>query len=94
MSWNGEERRKSDGFCPAHITFVADMATIKESLKNIESNLTVSAKWKTALVGAYIAVAIQAVGFFTLWGAINKQVEINTKRLDVIERILFRADLK
>lgn len=92
MPWDGIERRQSPrtlGFCPAHIELVSDMAVIKTSLKNIESVITEGISFKNAVIMGFISIAfaivVQVVAFSFLFGQINKQVEVNTQRLSILE---------
>ena len=87
--WNGNERRSNQGFCNQHIEWVTDMATIKNSLKNIETTIIESVSFKTSVVTAFISVAVvlvaQLVGFSYFIGQQSKQIDINTRRLSVVE---------
>ena len=55
----------------------------------IESHLKEGAGWRTAIISLVIAMIIQIGTFLTLWGRITQMVEINTKRLDRAETVLF-----
>lgn len=93
MGWDGVERRKEQReYCSAHIQFSNDIAVIKNSLQNIEKTITQGVTFKNGVVITLIAqvvVIISVIVSVANWcGKIEKQVEINTKRLDVIERTL------
>ena len=90
MVYNGIERRKNeDQFCPQHISFVTDFAVIKTSLLNIEVILKEAASFKTgiitSLMGILIVLIVQISTFSFLYGKLINQVEVNTKRLSIIE---------
>ena len=91
MSWDGIERRREskETFCPAHIEFVADMSVIKTTLINIEKTLTEGTTFKSAVVMAFIGITltlvIQVIVFSYFIGQMNRQVEVNTARLAILE---------
>lgn len=92
MAWDGIEKRKDfklAGFCPAHIGLIEELAIIKTSLKNIERTITEGVTFRTGVTIGIISVAftlvLQIVLFSFLYGQLNRQVSINTDRLNVIE---------
>lgn len=103
MAWDGTERRKSamttDGqpnYCPAHITFVGDLAVIKTSLSNIEKGLVEDRGFKhgviTALIGVFVVIIIQICGFAYALGQSFERNEANNRRIEKLEQIHPRAD--
>ena len=101
MTWDKIERRKNmeiqPTFCNAHLEFVAHIAEIRASLSNIEKGLASDSSFKrgifTMFVGIVLSIVIQIGAFAYLWGGLNKQVDINTGRLNVLESIA-RGGLK
>lgn len=59
----------------------------------IESHIKEGEGWRAAIITLVIAVIIQVAGFLTMWGSVTKMVEINTKRIDRIEDLHFKAPL-
>lgn len=90
-NWSGDERRKNQGFCSAHIQTVTDFAEIKQSVKNIEKGISEGVSFKTgvvtALIGIVLTIVIQIATFAFLYGQQFQQVRINTERLSVLETI-------
>lgn len=90
--WDGKERRRSSEFCGQHIGYATDIATIKQSVLDIKKEITTGGSFRSAIITAMLSmgliIVIQIVTFAYLYGQTMRQVEINTKRLDVIEGIL------
>lgn len=60
---------------------------INGSLLAIEKHINEGKGWRTTIAGLTIAIALQIISFSYLYGRLNKQVEVNTKRLENIEVI-------
>jgi hypothetical protein len=90
-NWDGKERRSSSNFCSQHITAVADMAVIKNSLANIEKTIVQGTTFKTtivtSLIGVLITLVIQIATFSYLYGQAQNQIKVNTERLNKIESL-------
>lgn len=93
--WNGIERRQGN-FCASHIEIVKSVAVIETSIANMESKISATLgsidkhvsqgnQWRLAIVGVAAMVILQFIGFLNYNSKMSKQIEINTKRLDIIE---------
>lgn len=92
MSWDGTERRASvqrDNFCSQHLSLATDLAVIKECAKNIEQKMVEGTSFRNGVVIALITIAfalvVQVATFSYLYGQITRQVEVNTRRLFMLE---------
>ncbi len=88
--WDGVmERRSGMNFCPQHGTLVTDLAVMKNSLINIEKEITGGVSFRrgmiTSLVGISIGLVIQIIIFAFLYGGLVNQVGVNTLRLNKLE---------
>jgi hypothetical protein len=95
MTWDGIERREENsklGFCSAHIELIEDMAVIKTTLLNIEKNMKEGMSFRTGLVltmiGVVVTIFIQVAAFAYYIGIMSKQIEVNTRRLNMVEEEL------
>ena len=55
----------------------------------IENHIEEGKGWRSLIITLVLAMVIQIGAFLQMWGSINKMVEINTKRLDRIEQVMF-----
>ena len=89
--WDRTERRMTGGFCPQHTQVITDSAVIKNSVVNIEKMMSEQSSFKIGVIIVLIAQGIilvgQLVGFAYFYGIQVRQIEINTKRIDVIEQV-------
>ena len=58
---------------------------------NIEAHIKEGEGWRAVIITLAIAIVIQIAGFLVMWGSLTKMVEINTKRIDRIEDLHFKA---
>lgn len=96
IEWDGKtERRKN--FCDGHgemretiIILKNNMEHLTEAVKRIDVHLEQASKmrvnWWLALTGVICGILIQTWVFSYHLGSMGKQIEINTKRIEVIER--------
>jgi len=98
VSWNGEERRKKQEYCDGHIKLCEDVSFIKAKLVSLDERINGSLEaiskhisegkgWRTTIASITVAMIVQIIIFANIFGALCKQVEINTVRLDAVEVI-------
>jgi len=91
MSWDKVERRSTGGFCNQHIQVIADSAVIKNSVQNIEKMMASKDAFKAGVILVLVAQGVllitNLVLFSYFYGIQVRQIEINTKRLDIIEQV-------
>ena len=90
--WNGTDRRVPTIICKQEeviMQMALDIAVIKEKIivnyDQITSHVSSGRAWRTAIVGIGATVIINVVLFAFFFGQINRQVTINTVRLDALE---------
>lgn len=92
MNYDGPERRKNGNYCQQHIDFVENMAVIKQAVIDIKETITEGINFKRGIVTTLISVGVilllQIGAFAYFYGQLNKQVEINTARLGVLENTI------
>ncbi len=95
MSWDGTERRADvvrSKFCDQHINLATDLAVIKECAKNIEAKMTIESSFRNGVVISLISMAftlfLQMAVYAYFYGQLTKQVEVNTVRLTVVEKVI------
>ena len=92
--WAGLERRintmselagiKTD-IAVIKTTVVVMDKRINGSIEDIEKHMERGTSWRIAIAGTIVGLIIQIVFFAYLFGNINRQVCVNTERLDRIE---------
>jgi hypothetical protein len=94
MAWDGEERRKEvirNHFCSQHIGLATDIATIKEKTLSIDNKVSGGNGFRVtiiiSMIGWFIVLVAQITAFSYFMGNINKQVEVNTLRLNILEKV-------
>ena len=78
-------------FCEAHVTFAEKLSAIFTTVTNIEKSLADDSGFKRgvfiALMSLVLIIVIQGATFSYLFGQQQRQVVINTSRLDSIEAV-------
>lgn len=98
MAWDGKERRKEPGYCPAHIQLCEDMAVVKTtvlsldkringSIDTIERHIQNGIKVWVAIGGLVFTIFLMIISASRVAGETKKQIEVNTVRLTVLEEI-------
>jgi hypothetical protein len=93
--WDGQERRRMPQ-CEAHLDVVKSMAIIETtivaldkringSLASIEKHMDQGIQWRIAIIGVAVTLLIQLILGIAVISRYGKQIEVNTKRLDVVE---------
>jgi hypothetical protein len=96
MSWDGVERRKEIRYCDNHIDLMQTVARIEErliavdkringSIDSIEKHIEHGSKWRLTIATIGIGLLVTIFTRFWGWAKFEKQIEINTGRLDKIE---------
>ena len=55
----------------------------------IQAHIEEGKGWRTAIISIIIAIFVQVGAFLVMWGSVTKMVEINTKRLDRVEDLVY-----
>lgn len=59
---------------------------IRDSVVSLKVDVANLVGMRGAVYGIVVAIMMQIGGFFYLWGGINNMVQINTRRLDILEK--------
>ena len=99
-AWDGKERRKENYYCEGHpdtreaiILLTSNVEHLKDAINRIDKHLEEAAKsrisWWLTIVGIVTGILIQTFVLAFYLGTMGRQIEINTKRLEVIESKIF-----
>ena len=58
---------------------------INGSMASIEKHVNEGNAWRMGMIGLCGMIIIQTIILASMWGRLNRTVEINTRRLDIIE---------
>jgi hypothetical protein len=70
-----------------HIKFAEDIAVIKNCIQSIKGT-------KAIATATLITVILSIIGLAVVWGETKNQVSVNSRRLDIVESLLHRAQAK
>jgi hypothetical protein len=89
--WEGSERRKeSKPFCEQHIPMTNSIIKMETMVANIEKSVTQGLSFKTAVLVAFVAIIASIFWnsnmLSTKLGKMENQIEVNTRRLDKLEK--------
>lgn len=100
--WDGIERRSTTRYCDGHINLCEDMAIVKttvvsldkrigESIRQIEKHIDNSRPRNIAIASALISIILFLLKFSYSLGESNKQINLDTVRLDKIEATYYKV---
>jgi len=101
MAWDGVEKRKEQRYCDGHLEFSNTLVRIEErqiaidrringSIDAVEKHIEHGTKWRLAIVVAFIGLVGVFLGSIKGLGKAEKQIEVNTGRLDRLESPKFK----
>ena len=97
-NWDGKTERRQNikQLCDGHIKLCEDIATIKQkviaidtringSIDQIEKHIEHGDKWRMTIAGVAVTLILVIVGGLMKFTRDEKQIEVNTVRVDKLE---------